>query len=74
MGQLVDVFDAMGFRIGFGIKADDIVSGKEMIPKVTDLLTRMRISLPVSVWAWSPASIPSYTTRKVVPRAGVRQR
>lgn len=65
MGLVVDIFDALGFRIGFGIWAQDIESGKALIPKVSDWLRGLGVSLPVSVWMWSPASVPSYTVHRV---------
>ena len=67
-GEIVDLFDALGFRIGFGIKVADVERGKDLIPKVRDWLTSMHIRLPVSVWTWNPASIPSYTIRRVNAR------
>lgn len=67
-GEVMDLFDALGFRIGFGIKVKDVEQGKSLVPKVRDWMTELGVRLPVSVWAWSPASVPSYTIRRVNAR------
>ena len=65
-----EVWDAMDHRIGFGIRVagDNLVAmtarGKALIPKVTDWLKSIGVNLPVSVWVWSPANVPSRTVRK----------
>lgn len=65
-GTAVDIYDAMGTRIGFGIRVTRISSGKSRISKVRDWLAGLGIRLPVSVWVWSPATVPSCIVRRAV--------
>jgi hypothetical protein len=73
-GAVMDLFDAMGFRIGFGIKVDSVDQGTRIMPRVRDWMLGLGIGLNVSVWTWSPASVPSYTIRRVnARRSNVRR-
>lgn len=66
---LVDVFNATHTRIGFGIRVNSIAEGRMKILGAGIFLRGLGITLPVSVWAWSPASVPS----SIVRPAGVEQ-
>src|SRR5512135_3352007 len=62
-GLVVHIYDALGSRIGFGILAADIPTGRALIPKVKEWFLSLGITLPVSVWAWCPATAPSDIVR-----------
>lgn len=56
VGTVVDIFDALGGRIGFGIRVGSIAEGKLKVAGTEMWLRAEGIVLPVSVHAWSPAS------------------
>ena len=63
--KAVDIYDALGWRIGFGIRVASIKEGQEKLQTVQDWLKPWLITKPVSVWAWSPASVPSRIIRRI---------
>lgn len=68
----IDIYNTRDRRIGFGIKLLNdgnglgpvTERGKQLIPKVADWLRSSGITLPVSVWAWSPSNSASSSLRK----------
>jgi hypothetical protein len=62
-GDVVDIFDAVHTRIGFGVRVNSIAEGNAKLNEVTAWLRSLGITLHVSVWAWSPAGVPSSIAR-----------
>ena len=59
----IDLYDALGTRIGFGRRVSSVDEGRACVAAITSLFKPLGITLPVSVWAWSPASVPTRTVQ-----------
>lgn len=62
IGEVVDLYDTLHSRIGFGVRVQNTAQGVALKPKVAAWLRSIGVLIPVTVWAWSPYA---YYTRRV---------
>jgi hypothetical protein len=61
VGEVVDLYDTLRSRIGFGVRVQYTAHGIALKPKVAAWLRSIGVLIPVTVWAWSPYAC--YTRR-----------
>lgn len=66
---MLDIFDATGSRIGFGVRVPEVIRGSAELDIVREWLRCRHVTLHVRLWSWNPSGLPS----SVVIPAGVNE-